>query len=131
MTSATSRLGATLVASVGIIAALTTTASAAPAQPAENHYLQFTNHAAYVAQTCYHWLPTGVAGDYCHTNRRNGQTWRAYIPAQATSVEVSFDYAGGKYHQFDNRTLSNDRNWCYTLLGATQNAYASGSGCPS
>ncbi len=110
--------------------ALAGTAWTAPAASASSsNYIQFTNSAGYLVDTCYEWTgPNGIESkNYCHRAKPVGTTWKAYFPAEATGATVTVNLTGSGQEYLYN--LDANTNHCYNVTGVWPNGHVLHTNC--
>ncbi|MGW7488887.1 hypothetical protein [Streptomyces sp. NPDC054786] len=103
--------------------------SAPAAYAGSDNYIQITNHAGILANTCYKWNGA-ESKNYCHNVRPVNDTWKAYFPADATGVKIDLSASVVTYDTVDTAAVSDaNRNHCFEITGLADRPKLQETGC--
>ncbi|MEU8994425.1 hypothetical protein AB0952_30105 [Streptomyces caniferus] len=110
-------------------ASLSAVLTAPAAQADSGHYIQITNHAGILANTCYKWRD--VEGkDYCHNVRPVNDTWQAYFPEDATGAKIDLSTSVVDYATRDSAAVfDTSKNHCFEITGLVDRPKLTETGC--
>ncbi|QHC23394.1 hypothetical protein [Streptomyces sp. GS7] len=110
-------------------ATFSTVLSAPAAHAGTGNYLQITNNAGILANTCYKWRDAEDK-NYCHNVRPVGTTWKAYFPAGATGAKIDLSASVVTYATVDTAVVTDtNRNHCFEVTGLVDRPKLQETGC--
>jgi hypothetical protein len=110
-------------------ACFSTVLSAPAAYAGSQNYIQITNHAGILANTCYKWRDA-EGKNYCHNVRPVNDTWKAYFPEEATGAKIDLSTSIVDYATVDTAAVTDtNRNHCFEITGLVDRPKLQETGC--